>query len=341
MKSQSSGPRRQRGIAALTAMLVVTIATILAVELIWDLNLDLRRTETILAREQARQIAYGLELLAAQLLEADHEDDNEGSVQGSDNLLEVWAEQYSFPFEGGQVAGRLEDMQGRFNLNNLVNYRCQRKTSDPDIVKEQFRRLLRIATSDLEREQQIDVDAVVDSVMDWLDADQLPDLVGAEDGFYTALDPAYRAGNFWFTSTSELQAVNGMTPAAYRVISGLLAALPPLQGNDLPINVNTAPEPVLRSLSEDVADAQVADWIERQQFDPFDNQTIGTDFFGEGSDSARLDQNEMPAVATASQYFRLTVIASIGTTRLTMYSLLERDPTTGVVTTRYRSFDTE
>ena len=60
-------------------MLVVTIATVLAVELIWDLNLDLRRTETMLAREQAPAGRLtGWKLLAAQLLEADFEEDTEG-----------------------------------------------------------------------------------------------------------------------------------------------------------------------------------------------------------------------------------------------------------------------
>jgi len=320
-------------------MLVVTIATILAVELIWDLSLDLRRTETILAREQALQVAYGLEMLAAQLLEADYDDD----PQAPDSLLESWAEQYSFPFEGGQVVGRLEDMQGRFNLNNLVTPNGQRveaATDKRNLAKEQFRRLVRIATQDFEREQQVDADTVVESVIDWLDADQLANLGGAEDGFYTTLDPPYRTGNFWFTSISELQAVNGVSPDAFRALSGLVSALPP-RPEVTPININTAPEAVLRSLSDQVTDAQLAEWLERQQSEPFDDQTIGVEFFGEGSGSQAFSQPELPDVATRSQHFRLTVIVSIGTTRLTMYSLLERDLTTGAVTTRYRSFDTE
>jgi general secretion pathway protein K len=338
VKTSVNGPRRQRGIAALTAMLVVTIATVLAVELVWDLNLDLRRTETMLAREQGLQVAYGLELLAAQLLEADFEDDTEGGGLGNDDLLESWAEQYSFPFEGGQVVGQLADLQGRFNLNNLVTINGARRTggNEPDLIKEQFRRLVRIATAELERDQQVDPDAVVESVIDWLDADQLADLGGAEDGFYTTLDPPYRAANFWFTSVSELQAVNGITPDAFRALSGLVSALPPSQAAR-PINVNTAPQAVLRSLSDEVTDAQLADWVERQQSQPFEQ--LQPDFFGEGSGA--LDATQFPPLGIQSGFFQLTVIVSIGTTRLTLYSLLEREITTGAVTTRYRSFDTE
>ena len=108
-------PRQQRGIAVLTAMLVVAIATILAVELIWGTSLDLRRAQNMLERDQAMQVARGMEILAAELLRDDAENSD------IDSLTERWAENYGFPFEGGNVVGRLDDMQGRFNLNSLVN----------------------------------------------------------------------------------------------------------------------------------------------------------------------------------------------------------------------------
>jgi general secretion pathway protein K len=314
-------------------MLVVTIATVLAVELIWDLNLDLRRTETILAREQGLQVAYGLELLAAQLLEADYEDD----PQAPDTLLERWAQQYNFPFEGGQVIGKLDDMQGRFNLNNLINANGQKD----EIAKEQLRRLVRVATTGLDREQQVNPDTIVDSIVDWLDADQLAELGGAEDGFYTTLEPPYRAGNFWFTSISELQAVNGMTPPAFRALQGLVSALPPAPTGRRSVNVNTAPEPVLRSLCEEFTEVQTAALVEQQQSSPFES----TEEFRQAV--AIDDPNQPPSdcltdnvIGITSNFFRLTVIVSIGTTRLAMYSLLERNQQ-GTVATRYRSFDTE
>ena len=327
MRTEKAPPNRQRGIAALMAMLVVTLATVLAVELVWDLNLDLRRTETLLTREQALQVAMGLELLAAELLEADYEED----PAGPDTLTERWAEEYGFPFEGGTVVGRLDDLQGRFNLNNLIDGRGRKNP----LVIEQFRRLVAIATADLEREDQVNVDNVVDSVVDWVDPDQLPELGGAEDSTYTARIPPYRAGNFWFTTTSELQAVNGMTPGAFNALAGLVSALPPGTAGARTINVNTAPEAVLRSLSADVTTTQTADWVAQQLSAPYDTR----DEFMEGSRDV-LTEDVAPLIGVSSQYFRLTVIVSIGTTRLAMYSLLERTAQ-GAVTARYRSFDTE
>ena len=68
-------PRRQRGIAAITAVLVVALATILAVNLAWELNLDIRRTEVLLQHTQARQFALGAEMIAADALRRDFEND--------------------------------------------------------------------------------------------------------------------------------------------------------------------------------------------------------------------------------------------------------------------------
>ena len=56
---------RQRGIAVLTAILVVAIATVLAVNLLWGTSVDIQRTQGLLA--QAAQAA-GRELEAAFLV---------------------------------------------------------------------------------------------------------------------------------------------------------------------------------------------------------------------------------------------------------------------------------
>ena len=54
----AAASHRQSGIAALTAMLVVALATVLAVELLWNTSLDLRRTQNLLERDQAIKSAW-------------------------------------------------------------------------------------------------------------------------------------------------------------------------------------------------------------------------------------------------------------------------------------------
>ncbi len=45
-------PAGQRGVAILTAMLVVAVGTMIAVNLMWKASLDLRRTTSALAADQ-------------------------------------------------------------------------------------------------------------------------------------------------------------------------------------------------------------------------------------------------------------------------------------------------
>ncbi len=324
----SPAAHRQSGIAVLTAMLIVAIATILVVELVWDRNLGIRRTENYLLREQAQEIARGMELLAAELLERDLEDD-----PNIDSLNETWADDYAFPFDGGNVVGKLADLQGRFNLNALLT-----PDGEPnEIYVERFRRLVELTVSDAEIRDVI-VGDVVDAVIDWIDVDQVPELGGAEDGIYTREQPPYRAANFWFTSPSELQAVNGVSAELYQALESQLSALPVSGGQTSSayvLNVNTAEPLVLQALSADVTPTIVEDWLANRQSQPYETQ----EEFWDGAADLLDDAVALrPTLGVSSSYFGLTVIVSIGTTRLAMYSLLERS-SQGVVA-RLRAFDT-
>jgi general secretion pathway protein K len=106
---------RQRGVALITAIVLVAIATIIAVHLGTRASLDLRRTAGLLALEQGWHVALGAEAWAAEVLREDREDSQ------TDHLAEPWAQPLPpLPVDGGEVRGALEDMQGRFNVNNLL-----------------------------------------------------------------------------------------------------------------------------------------------------------------------------------------------------------------------------
>jgi general secretion pathway protein K len=108
--------RRQRGVALITAVLMVALATMLAVDVGYRGFLDQRRSGTLFALDQGLEIALGAEAWAADFLKRDMQESQ------NDHLGETWARPLPpLPIEGGTVEGRLEDMQGRFNLNNLVH----------------------------------------------------------------------------------------------------------------------------------------------------------------------------------------------------------------------------
>ena len=75
----------QRGVAVLTAMLVVTLGTMIAVNLMWIASLDQRRTGAALAGDQALLYLQGAEAWAGDFLRQDQIDSQ------TDHLGEIWA----------------------------------------------------------------------------------------------------------------------------------------------------------------------------------------------------------------------------------------------------------
>ena len=99
--------RRQRGVALLTAILVVAVATVIATNLLWLSTLDLRRTGSTLALDQELQFVLGAEAWVGDILQQDLEDSSE-----SDHLGEVWATQIEpLPIEGGFIYGSVVDLR--------------------------------------------------------------------------------------------------------------------------------------------------------------------------------------------------------------------------------------
>lgn len=135
-------PRRQTGAALLSALLIVTLVASLSAAALWQQwrLTEVERHER--GRQQADWILHGAVDWARLIL---REDARSG---GADHLGEPWA----VPLQEARLssflasdrnasglsdlsdvflAGRIEDMQGRLNLNNLV---ADGKLSEPDIA---------------------------------------------------------------------------------------------------------------------------------------------------------------------------------------------------------------
>jgi general secretion pathway protein K len=308
--------KRQRGVALITAVLMVALATILAVNVIYRGMLDQRRAGTLFALDQAFEVALGAEAWAADVLQRDQQ-----QSQG-DNYAENWAKPLPpLPVEGGTVSGRLTDLQGRFNLNSLV---FADGTTNPDAVQ----RLARILVS-------LDLEPGWASTMaDWIDEDTQPGFPdGAEDTVYTGQNPPYLAANMPITRASELLSMPGFGPERYAKLKPFVTALP--VGTAL--NVCTAPGIVLDALSENVREFGLnpEDLAKRREAGCF--PTLN-DLRGALGDA---DYNKVKdSISESSKYFGATVWVTIGTTDFTLYSLLVRGQG-GLVRPQLRSIGTE
>jgi len=77
--------KQQRGVALITAILIMALITTLTFSLEWDNSLDLRRTYVSMYREEAIQAAIGAESWVLGILRQDLEDSE------TDHFGEIWA----------------------------------------------------------------------------------------------------------------------------------------------------------------------------------------------------------------------------------------------------------
>lgn len=224
---------RMRGVALLSALLVVALATVLVAGILDDGNSGLARTRNLARSEQADALAAGLEQWALQLLLRDLA--NDGRRDFRDDAWAAGVPPTEVP--GGRVMGRMADLGGRYNLNNLVRDGAR----DP-VEFERYSRLLRALELDA---------AIAESTLDYLDPDAEREPNGAEDPHYVLQDPPRRAANRPMSHASELKLVRGVTREAWAALAPHVVALPA----GTAINVNTATAPVLMAVVDGLSDA--------------------------------------------------------------------------------------
>jgi len=308
MPAAGSGYRtQQQGVALLTAILITALVTVIAVAMASQQQLDIRRTANVLDGDRAYVFALGVESWARQILISDQKNSQ------TDDLTEDWAVVLPpLTVEGATVMGHIEDMQGRFNLNDLVK---NGKGSQPDI--DRFRRLLDAVG--------LNPDLAL-AVVDWIDPDQNVSFPsGAEDTEYMSMNPPYRAANQPMVSPSELMLVKGFDAASYNKLAPLISTLPAYTT----INVNTAPAEVLMALVPGL-DSGTA-------------KTIVSDAKNKGFGSVAEFQKEVgnlavptDAASVSSQYFLVWSDTHFGRGQLQLYTLLSRS-TSAAVTVLERS----
>lgn len=218
----------QRGVAIITALLVVAAAAIMAASVAyWHLG-SVSRTSNLLAVAQLREYQHGLDQWAVAILRRDARDTT------ADHAGETWAAPIPpIVIPEGQLSGRLFDLNGRLNLNTVVR-------SDGQVDEVVFARLRRLLTV-------LNLNPVLaDAIADWVDEDATPRRDGAEDNVYLRRSPAYRAANQPMRHVSELRLVAGVDQGVYDRLLPFVTALP--LGTHL--NVNTAPDEVLMSLDD-------------------------------------------------------------------------------------------
>ena len=243
------------------ALMIVVIATTIAVSIIYEEKFTIRKTGHIYLMDRANLYAVGLEDWARIYLREDRQDSK------IDSLDENWATGIpGLPIEGGYLSGYLEDEQAKFNVNQLVI---------SEVALKRFERLC----DNLNIESNF-----IPALMDWIDADfdiRYPD--GMEENY-----ESYRVANREMADISEMLLVHNVTPEIYDKLKPYITALP----TPTTLNVNTMSEVIFQTLGaegevskfieerDDSAYENIGDFIERLQIPvEEDGLSVDTNFF--------------------------------------------------------------
>jgi len=287
--------KQQRGVVIVIALFIVALAATMAYVMMSRLERDTRRTSLLLHYTQANFYAQGSIVWAMDQLR------NNWERQKTNKLVdEIPIKSPENVMNGYKISSTIYDMQSRFNLNNLNN--------DPE-SQTNFVRLLQAVSPDLSLQK---AQEITRATVDWITPLTQEN---AYSKFYLSLSPAYQTAHRPMMSSSELRLVQGMTPALFHALEPYIVALP----SALPINVQTAPAPVLMSLSPNVSLDVAKTIVETRSQTPF---TSLQTFFN--LDIIKNHQLTMNNVTVTSQYFLVETKVAIEKQTLVLYTLLER-----------------
>jgi general secretion pathway protein K len=306
--------RQHSGAALITALFVVFLATLSVVALAKQQVIEIRRTDNLINHDTAYRLATGLESWARKIIERE-----QARTPSRVTLGEPWASGIKpMTVDDRTISASIEDLQGRYNVNNLVD-------DNGEVVAEEKKRLVRLL-------QALELDAALaDSLVDWLDTDINTTIPGgAEDTDYLRRKPPYRAANRRIASVSELLLVQGYTREVYGKIAPYLAALP----ESTAINVNTASSVVLMAAIEGLTQSGADSIVSERGENGFADVT-------EFRNQRALEGMSVSGITVDSRYFLVTtrIRSNNGyTDQVTMYSVLQRGQQAGdAIPAIYRS----
>lgn len=296
--------RAQQGIALIYVLLIFSMITLMATQMVTSLWLHTEKNARYLERIQAKHYALGAEQYIGFLLELDAEEDKKKKRQ-VDHGKERWnIQQASYGVDQGDIELQVVDENGRFNINWL---------STEARVGKKYVKQFEIILQNLNIDTQLTL-----AVKDWIDSDQEPSEGGAEDNVYRALEPPRRTADSPMISLSELRLIQGIGKDEFELLAPLVTVLP----KDSKLNINTALPEVLRSLSETMTEGDAQTIIDAR----------GDEVFEKLEDITRLpglkDKSEELTAAGfefGGSYFNVYIKATYRDTVFYMRTLLVRN----------------
>jgi general secretion pathway protein K len=309
----------ERGVALLLAILVLALLVALILEFDSDARREYREAAAFRDNFKATVLTRAAVQAARAVLQQDHLRDRQ-TGQMYDATTDLWA----FPIQkyqigDGLMSAQIEDERSKLNLNDLAT------AVDPNLKKTKvlrFKRLFNLL--------QINPD-LVDAIVDWVDADDIPEPAGAESVYYQALRPSYRAANAPLQTLREMRLIKGMTPEIVDKLLQYVTIYP--QEGESRININTADVVVLQALDPRISQTMAGEIIQTRPFKTVqDLDRVGS--FAEIGKELRL----LSVYDVKSNIFSAQMSLTVNETTKSGTVVLQRDEATGLSTVQYFRF---
>jgi general secretion pathway protein K len=297
---QSLKSIKQKGVALITVLFLLALATVIVSGLVTLLNTNIQRSSSTIESEQAYLLCLSGEEWARQLLAEDYK-----SNPVIDHTHEKWAEGHILKIDNGYAEISIQDAQGKFNINNLNG---QNGVTNPD-AKLVFQKLIDEALADSVLSKNI-----ADEMADWIDVDNT---TGVEEADYLAEPIPYRPPNSNITDISEIRWLLDVDQDIYKVINrGLFPSLVALP-EATRVNINTATPEVIAALGNDITRDEAAGIV----------QAIRSKEDGFTANAAKAQFPLLGAadLVEASDYYEVKVRAKFADHYAFLTTILKRD----------------
>ncbi len=294
---------KQRGSAMVTALFLVTLIAIIATAMSARLHLDIYRTNLVKSTDKLYLASQVITFWAIDRLS----DPKQPLVRlnESGKVLEFPAK-LSGIYPEVITRGAIYDLQARFNLNNV---------SDSTFLSMYLGLLEQvIPNKDSQTRMQL-----IDATINWIRGPS-ESQIGHDQWLdqYLKQRPVYLPSYQPMQHASELRLIIGVTPDIYRALQPYTIALPEVT----PINLNTAPLPLLRALGDGLSEHDAEEII------TFRNKKEIKDF---SELKPLLDKFNIPdkQMTLKSQYFLAVAKNKLLDREVMHYALLKRTTSPG------------
>lgn len=303
-KGQTTGQTTgDQGFVLVNALVLVAALAAVATLLLSRAEQGRSRLESGLVADQLNLSLDAFDALAISQLARD--------TGNRDHLQESWARPQSpLALARGEVAGHIQDLQGRFNVNWLSR-------SDNALAQEAFDRLL--ARLGLAARLGDDIRRFV-----------TPGAQQADRQRWLQRDPPLDPVGGPLLSADQLADLPGLSPRAYARLRPLITALP----GDSRLNVNTAQTAVLASFLPDLSSAGLAQLLRHRDREGFASveRFLTAARLHQGEDDAAQQDSPPEApealgpeqISVSSQWFRADSQAWLSGATARRVSLLRR-----------------